>query len=92
MHYTASKFRGYFFLFCLAFILIGTLASAQVKPKSSKQQKKELQKKKEKQIKEKRELEKKLHKKHFDIQDKATKRRMKKTKKQSDRLNRSKRR
>jgi gas vesicle protein len=92
MHNSASKFRKYFFLFCLAFILAGTIASAQVKPKSSKQQKKELQKKKEKQIKEKRELEKKLHKKHFDIQDRATRKRMKKTKKQSDRLNRSKRR
>ena len=92
MHFSASKFNKYFLLACLAFILAGTISNAQVKPKSSKQQKKELQKKKEKQIKEKRELEKKLHKKHFDIQDKATKRRMKKTKKQSDRLNRSKRR
>jgi hypothetical protein len=92
MHYSASKFRKYFFLFCFALILSGTFATAQVKPKSSKQQKKELQKKKEKQIKEKRELEKKLHKKHFDIQDKATRKRMKKTKRQSDRLNRSKRR
>jgi len=92
MHRSASKFHRYFFLFFLVFILSGTLASAQEKPKSSKQQKKELQKKKEKQIKEKRDLEKKLHKKHFDIQDKATRKRMKKTKKQSDRLNRSKRR
>ena len=92
MHYSVSKFKMYFLLVCLAFILVGTIASAQEKPKSSKQQKKELRKKKEKQIKEKRELEKKLHKHHFDIQDKATKRRMKKTKKQSDRLNRSKRR
>ena len=92
MHYSASKFNKYFFLFCLAFILAGSLAPAQVKPKSSEQQKKELRKKKEKQIKEKRELEKKLHKKHFDIQDKATRKRIKKTKKQSDRLNRSKRR
>jgi hypothetical protein len=92
MQNSASKFHRYFFLFCLTFILSGTLAHAQVKPKSSKQQKKELQKKKEKQIKEKRELEKKLHKKHFDIQDKATRKRMKKTKKQSNRLNRSKRR
>ena len=92
MQNSASKFHRYFFLFCLTFILAGTLASAQVKPKSSEQQKKELRKKKEKQIKEKRELEKKLHKKHFDIQDKATRKRMKKTKKQSDRLNRSTRR
>ena len=92
MHYSASKFNKYFFLACLSFILAGTLAPAQVKPKSSDQQKKELRKKKEKQIKEKRELEKKLHKKHFDIQDKATRKRMKKTKRQSDRLNRSKRR
>ena len=92
MHYLASKLNKYFFLSCLAFILAGTLVTAQVKPQSIKQQKKELRKKKEKQIKEKRELEKKLHKKHFDIQDKATRKRMKKTKKQSDRLNRSKRR
>ena len=92
MHYSASKINRYIFLFFLLFILAGTLAPAQVKPKSSKQQKKELRKKKEKQIKYKRDLEKKLHKHHFNIQDKATKRRMKKTKKQSDRLNRSKRR
>ena len=92
MHNSASKFNKYFFLTCLAFILAVTMLPAQVKPKSSEQQKKELRKKKEKQIKEKRELEKKLHKKHFDIQDKATRKRMKKTKKQSDRLNRSKRR
>ena len=92
MHSSASKFHRSFFLFFLMFVLAGTLSLAQEKPKSSKQQKKELQKKKEKQIKEKRDLEKKLHKKHFDIQDKATRKRMKKTKKQSDRLNRSKRR
>ena len=92
MVYSASKFKRYIFLVFLTFIFAGTISNAQVKPKSSKQQKKELRKKKEKEIKEKRELEKKLHKHHFDIQDKATKRRMKKTKKQSDRLNRSKRR
>ena len=92
MDYSASKIKRYFFLVFLTSILAFTISNAQVKPKSSKQQKKELQKKKEKQIKEKRELEKKLHKKHYDIQDKATRKRMKKTKKQSDRLNRSKRR
>jgi PAB1-binding protein PBP1 len=92
MHYSTSNIRKYFFLSCLLLTLSATLSQAQVKPKSSEQQKKELRKKKEKQIKEKRDLEKKLHKKHFDIQDKATKKRMKKTKKQSDRLNRSKRR
>ena len=92
MHFSATKFNKYFFLSCFAFFLAVTPVQGQVKPKSSEQQKKELRKKKEKQIKEKRELEKKLHKHHFDIQDKATKRRMKKTKKQSDRLNRSKRR
>jgi hypothetical protein len=92
MHSSASKFYKYFFLLCLTFLFTVTIARAQVKPLSIKQQKKELRKKKEKQIKEKREQEKKLHKHHFDIQDKATKKRMKKTKKQSDRLNRSKRR
>ena len=80
------------YLSSILIVLISFNLVAQEKPKSRNQQQKELRKKKEKQINDKRVAEKKLHKHHFDIQDKATKRRMKQTKRQSDRLNRSKRR
>ncbi len=77
-------------LFFIAFSISGI--HAQVKPKSREKQKKELKEKKEVQIKKQRNAEKRLRKRHTDIQDKATKRRMKKTKRKSDRLNRHKRR
>jgi hypothetical protein len=66
--------------------------NAQVKPNSRKEQKKELKKKKEVQIKKQRKAEKELKARHLSIQDKATKKRMKKAKKQSNKLNKNKRR
>lgn len=87
-----NKFSRTILLTSILITLFSSDLTAQEKPKSRKQQQKELRKKKEKHIKDQRDAEKKLHKHHFDIQDKATKRRMKKTKKQSDRLNKSKRR
>jgi len=65
---------------------------AQVKPKSAEQQKKELRKKKETQIKKQNQAEKQLKVRHKDIQDKATRKRMKKTQKRSKKANKSKRR
>lgn len=84
----------YFLRYLLILLLLASpfYGDAQVKPKSAKQQKKELRKKKEVQIKKQNKAEKNLKKRHLDIQDKGTKRRMKKSKKKSDRLNRSKKR
>jgi biopolymer transport protein ExbD len=65
---------------------------AQVKTKSAEQQKKELRKKKETQIKKQNQAEKQLKVRHKDIQDKATRKRMKKTQKRSKKANKSKRR
>ncbi len=76
----------------LIFMLSAYQADAQVKPLSKDKQKKELRKKKEKQIEKQRNAEEGLKKRHANIQDKATKKRMKAAKKKSDKLNRSKRR
>ena len=78
-------------------LIVGSLMftanlSAQEKPKGREQQRKELKKKKEKQMEKQKKAEVTLKKRHMDIQDKETRRRMKKAKKQSDKLNRSKRR
>jgi flagellar biosynthesis component FlhA len=79
-------------LFLFLAILLAGSSYAQVKPKSRKEQQKELRKKKEEQIKKQNRAESGLKKRHMDIQDKATKRRMKKAKKKSNKLNKSKRR
>jgi hypothetical protein len=77
-----------FFLFSLLILMLSAnQVEAQVKPLSKEKQKKELRKKKEKQIEKQRKAEEGLN-----IQDKATKKRIKAAKKKSDKLNRSKRR
>ena len=82
-----------FFLFSLLIFMFSTnQLEAQVKPLSKEKQKKELRKKKEKQIDKQRKAEEGLKKRHLNIQDKATKKRIKAAKKKSDKLNRSKRR
>jgi hypothetical protein len=77
-------------LFLLMFVSLQM--DAQVKPLSKEKQKKELRKKKEKQMDKQRKAEEGLKKRHLNIQDKATKKRIKAAKKKSDKLNRSKRR
>lgn len=76
----------------IALLIITPNLNAQEKPKSAEKQKKELRKKKEAQIKKQNQAEKQLKVRHRDIQDKATRKRMKRTKKKSDRSNKSKRR
>jgi beta-lactamase regulating signal transducer with metallopeptidase domain len=83
--------RNLIWIFMLLLLSAASI-HAQEKPKSRKQQQKELRKKKELEIKKKKDAEKELKKRHLGIQDKATKKRMKKAKKKSDKLNRSKRR
>jgi len=86
------KVFGHIITFLLLLFFATSPAQAQEKPKGRKQQQKELRKKKEGQIEKQKQAEKELQKRHLNIQDKATKKRMKRAKKKSDRLNRSKRR
>jgi chromosome segregation ATPase len=82
-----------FFLFSLLILMFSAnQLESQVKPLSKEKQKKELRKKKEKQIQKQRKAEEGLKKRHLNIQDKATRKRIKAAKKKSDKLNRSKRR
>jgi hypothetical protein len=85
-----KKIIQYLLVLILSFSIQNVFS--QVKPNSRKEQKKELKKKKELQIKKQRKAEKELKDRHLSIQDKATKKRMKKAKKKSDKLNRNKRR
>jgi len=75
-----------------ACILFTSSSFAQEKPLSREKQKKALKKKKEDQIKAQRNIEVELKKRHLTIQEKQTRKRMKKSKKKSEKLNRRKRR
>ena len=80
------------YLIMLLCILASTNLIAQEKPNGREQQKKELRKKKEVQIEKQKKAELQLKKRHLEIQDKQTRKRMKQAKRESDKLNRSKRR
>lgn len=78
---------------CMGALLLHPIdMGAQEKPRSREKQQKELKKKKEKQIRKQRKAEEDLKKRHERIQTKATRKRMKETRKKSDKLNRGKRR